>query len=189
MNKTKFIKNKRTILLLVLLLVILIVIFIFIHEKNKPKVLRLDSSEKIIQKIDVNSFSKNFVKEYKVIVYNNTKSIKTISIGWKNVKNTVDSNKFLYEISCEGVQCKQMSMSQGPANDFVLFGDIYLGIYDYQTYTIKLVYKGDKKKNVYFKGNLVFKEDLPKDKKAYEQYVKSHNMRKNNIDKFVSSSG
>lgn len=177
-------KNNRKFLIIFILSVVIACVYCYIKSYYSVNNKITENKHNNI-KLNCNDFSKSFKKSKSITIENNTSNVKVYSLKWTDIENTLEyQDKFLYEIKCEGSNCKDISPSQIPAFDFTLFTDIYIEMHNKQKYTITFSYKGNKDEYGYFKGKLVVEEEII-DKQKYETYINERNKRVENMDKVI----
>ena len=180
MKKGKKTSKKRNKYIIAAIIIVITIAFIPIiiytfDINNRFSFVDKTNSLLVDYKYDINrnytDFSKHFTDKQIIHVENKSDELKVLSVKWIDVENTLKyKNKFLYEISCEGVKCSSISLSQMPDFDFSLFSNVYLEPGYDQYYTVKFSYIGPKDEKGYFKGKFVVKEEIA-DKKQYEEFM------------------
>ncbi len=162
-------KKKLGIVISAFLLVIIVILNIYNRSNRTDNIpLVIEYSDGTFVKYD--DFSKKFTDTRTITIKNNTGNVKVYSLRWRNMINTIkEQNLFLYEIKCEGYECKSITPSQIPPVDVPIFSDIYLEAMQSQKYTIKFIYKGSEK-GAKFSGDLVIEEGV-RDKEYYKRYM------------------
>lgn len=175
-KKLSKVKNKYIVLSVIMIIITAIPIIIYTTGINNKFSLTEKKDDILVNyKYDVvrnySDFSKHFSDKQIIHIENKSDKLKVISLKWDDVENTLKyQDKFVYEISCEGVKCNSIAESQMPAYSFTLFSDVYIESGYDQLYTIKFSYNGPKDDEGHFKGKFIVKEEIT-DKKKYEEFM------------------
>lgn len=171
-------KNLIKKLIVLLFLVFIFVICIICVKCNEQKIVYSDTVQ-----LNYNDFTKHFSDRYDIKIKNDSDNVRVYSIKWIDIKNTVlFQNKFLYELTCEDIDCKEISPSQMPVSGFNLIHDIFVEPKSEIIYSIRITYKGKADKKGSFKGQLVSEKGVT-DQIKYEDYMKQRESKQKFLEK------